>query len=339
MKTVVVVGAGPAGITAAIYLKRGGFNPILIEKMMPGGKVSLTHKIDNYPGFSSIGGSDFANNLMEQLMQNEIEITFDEVIGVSRKDVGFSVKTLSTCYDADAVIISTGTIERKLGIPGEKEFFAKGVSTCAVCDGGFFKGQPMAIIGGGNSALEEALYLTSLTEKVYVVHRRNEFRGALDSVEKVQELKNIGKIELITPAEVVGLVGNDKLEEVVIKRGDEVFNRECDHFIPLFGLAPKLGPLSDWGLEIEKNAIKVDNSLDYQTNIPGVYAIGDINTYPGKLKLILCGFHEATLMCQSAYQRIFPDKRYVMKYTTVGGVQGFDGSKKEAPKAVIKAFD
>ena len=107
MKTVVVVGAGPAGITAAIYLKRGGFNPILIEKMMPGGKVSLTHKIDNYPGFSSIGGSDFANNLMEQLMQNEIEITFDEVIGVSRKDVGFSVKTLSTCYDADAVIVST----------------------------------------------------------------------------------------------------------------------------------------------------------------------------------------------------------------------------------------
>ena len=114
---------------------------------------------------------------------------------------------------------------------------------------------------------------------------------------------------------------------------------EVDHFIPLFGLAPKLGPIADWGLEIEKNAIKVNNSLDYQTNIPGIYAIGDVNTYPGKLKLILCGFHEATLMCQSAYQRIFPDKRYVMKYTTVGGVTGFDGSKKEAPKAVVKAIE
>ena len=92
-------------------------------------------------------------------------------------------------------------------------------------------------------------------------------------------------------------------------------------------------------MEIEKNAIKVDNTLDYQTNIPGIYAIGDVNTYPGKLKLIFCGFHEATLMCQSAYQRIFPDKRYVMKYTTVGGVKGFDGSKKEAPKSVIKSID
>ena len=178
-----------------------------------------------------------------------------------------------------------------------------------------------------------------MAKSVTLIHRRNEFRGALDSVEKVQELKNIGKIELITPAEVVGLVGNNKLEEVVIKRGDEIFNRECDHFVPLFGLSPKLGPIADWGLEIEKNAIKVNNALDYQTNIPGIYAIGDVNTYPGKLKLILCGFHEATLMCQSAYQRIFPEKRYVLKYTTVGGVEGFDGSKKEAPKSIVKSID
>jgi len=153
------------------------------------------------------------------------------------------------------------------------------------------------------------------------------------------KIKNIGKIELVTPAEVVGIVGKEKVVGVNIKQGTETYNRSCDHFMPLFGLAPKLGPIADWGLEIEKNAIKVDNALDYQTNIPGIYAIGDVNTYPGKLKLILCGFHEATLMCQSAYQRIFPDKRYVMKYTTVGGVEGFDGSKKEAPKAVIKAIN
>ena len=105
-----------------------------------------------------------------------------------------------------------------------------------------------------------------------------------------------------------------------------------------FGLTPKLGPIGDWGLEIEKNAIKVNNSLDYQTNIPGIFAIGDVNTYPGKLKLILCGFHEATLMCQAAYQIINPGKRYVLKYTTVSGVDGFDGTRKEAPKAVVKAI-
>ena len=107
----------------------------------------------------------------------------------------------------------------------------------------------------------------------------------------------------------------------------------------LFGLTPKLGPIANWGLEIEKNAIKVDNTLDYQTNIPGIYAIGDVNTYPGKLKLILCGFHEATMMCQSVYQRMNPGKKFVMKYTTVSGVDGFDGTRKEAEKAVVKAID
>ena len=111
------------------------------------------------------------------------------------------------------------------------------------------------------------------------------------------------------------------------------------HFIPLFGLTPKLGAIANWGLEIEKNAIKVNNALDYQTTIPGIYAIGDVNIYPGKLKLILCGFHEATLMCQSVYQRLNPGKKYVLKYTTVSGVDGFDGTRKEAEKAVVKSIE
>ena len=173
-----------------------------------------------------------------------------------------------------------------------------------------------------------------------LIHRRNEFRGAQDSVEKVQELKNLGKITILTPGEVKALLGKEKLTGVVVeKEGFDDFIIDTDHFIPLFGLSPKLGPIANWGLEIEKNAIKVNNALDYQTNIPGIYAIGDVNTYPGKLKLILCGFHEATLMCQSAYQRIFPERKYVMKYTTVGGVDGFDGTRKEAPKQVIKSID
>ena len=123
---------------------------------------------------------------------------------------------------------------------------------------------------------------------------------------------------------------------VVSKEGEEL-RIDTDYFIPLFGLSPKLGPIGNWGLEIEKNAIKVD-TLDYQTNIPGIFAIGDVNTYPGKLKLILCGFHEATLMCQAAYKIINPGKKYVLKYTTVSGIDGFDGSRKEAPKAVVKAL-
>ncbi|MGY8914005.1 MAG: NAD(P)/FAD-dependent oxidoreductase, partial [Flavobacteriales bacterium] len=186
-----------------------------------------------------------------------------------------------------------------------------------------------------------AIFLANVASEVSLVHRRNEFRGALDSVEKAAELAKLGKIRLFTEAEVVAVQGTDALEAVVIKHNDakkgETF-LEVDDFIPLFGLSPKLGPIGSWGLEIEKNAIKVDNSYDYQTNIPGVYAIGDVNTYPGKLKLILSGFHEAAVMCQSAYQRINPGKRYVMKYTTVGGVEGFDGTKKEAKKEVVQSI-
>ena len=181
--------------------------------------------------------------------------------------------------------------------------------------------------------------MSAIAKSVTLVHRRNEFRGALDSVEKVQELKHIGKIKLITPAEVVGLNGAEHLESIDLDQNGAHRNIKTDYFIPLFGLTPKLGAIASWGLEIEKNAIKVNNALDYQTNIDGIYAIGDVNTYPGKLKLILCGFHEATLMCQSVYQRLNPGKKYVLKYTTVAGVDGFDGTRKEAEKAVVKSID
>ena len=148
-----------------------------------------------------------------------------------------------------------------------------------------------------------------------------------------------GKINLHTDAEVVEVAGDDALRNITLQHNDDTKTvLTTDHWLPLFGLSPKLGPLSEWGLNIDKNSIEV-NTLDYQTNVPGLYAIGDINTYPGKLKLILCGFHEATLMCQSVYQRLNPGKKYVLKYTTVSGVDGFDGTRKEAEKAVVKSID
>ena len=203
----------------------------------------------------------------------------------------------------------------------------------------YFRDNTVVIAGGGDSALDWTIFLEKIAASVTLVHRRNEFRGALDSVEKVQELKNKVRINLITPAEVTALKGEEKLEALTVSHQGNLKDLECDAFIPLFGLTPKLVPIADCGLEIEKNAIKVDNSLDYQTNIPGIYAIGDVNTYPGKLKLILCGFHEATLMCQSAFKRIHPDKRNVLKYTTVSGVNGFDGSQKQAAKSTIKSIE
>jgi thioredoxin reductase (NADPH) len=261
-----------------------------------------------------------------------------------QEDGTFIVTTnKGTKHQAPVVAIAggLGSFEpRKPLLDGLDKFEDNGIAYI-IRDPEVYRDKKVLIAGGGDSALDWSIFLTDVAAEVTLVHRRNEFRGALDSVEKVQELKNQGRIKLITPAEVTALHGEDQLTAVTVTNSNtkEESKIEIDNFIPLFGLSPKLGPIADWGLEIEKNAIKVDNTLDYQTNIPGVYAIGDVNTYPGKLKLILCGFHEATLMCQSAYKRIFPDKRYVMKYTTVGGVEGFDGSKKEAPKAVVKAIE
>jgi len=246
-----------------------------------------------------------------------------------------------TKHHAPVVVIAggLGSFEpRKPQLENIDKFEDKGISYM-IKDPEVYRDKKVLIAGGGDSALDWSIFLADVASEVYLVHRRNEFRGALDSVEKVAELSKKGKIELITEAEVTGLHGDDKLEALTVKHLNSGESHiEVDHFIPLFGLSPKLGPLGNWGLEIQKNAIKVDNSYDYQTNIAGVYAIGDVNTYPGKLKLILSGFHEAAVMCQSAYQRIFPDKKYIMKYTTVGGVEGFDGTKKEAKKEVVKSI-
>ena len=202
-----------------------------------------------------------------------------------------------------------------------------------------FKDKRVIIAGGGDSALDWTIFLADICKSVTLIHRRNEFRGALDSVDKVIELKDKNKVNVITPAEVEKLHGDKKLEKITIRiNQDNLKEISTDFFIPLFGLSPKLGPLSEWGFDIEKNAIKVD-TFDYQTNIPGIFAIGDINTYKGKLKLILCGFHEATLMCQSAYKILNPGKNLILKYTTVSGVHGFDGSKKEAEKSVVKSIN
>lgn len=345
---ILIIGAGPTGLFAVFEAGLLKLKCHLIDALpQPGGQCSELYPkkpIYDIPGFPEILAGDLVDNLMKQIAPFQPGFTLGERADTIEKldDGSFIVTTdRGTKHHAPIVAIAggLGSFEpRKPPIANLSQFEDKGVEYI-IRDPEVYRNKNVVIAGGGDSALDWSIFLTDVAKSVTLIHRRNEFRGALDSVEKVQELKNLGKIELITPAEVVGLIGNDALQEVVIKRGDEMFNRECDHFVPLFGLSPKLGPIADWGLEIEKNAIKVDNSLDYQTNIPGIYAIGDVNTYPGKLKLILCGFHEATLMCQSAYQRIFPNKRYVLKYTTVGGVEGFDGSKKEAPKSIVKSID
>lgn len=345
---ILIIGAGPTGLFAVFEAGLLKLKCHLIDALpQPGGQCSEIYPkkpIYDIPAFPEILAGDLVENLLKQIEPFQPGFTLGERAETieTQEDGSFIVTTnKGTKHHAPIVAIAggLGSFEpRKPPIKTITQYEDKGVEYI-IRDPELYRGKDVVISGGGDSALDWSIFLTDLAKSVTLIHRRNEFRGALDSVEKVQELKNAGKIELITPAEVTEVYGEGKVEGVMIKTGNAVVTKPCDHFIPLFGLAPKLGPIADWGLEIERNAIKVNNALDYQTNIPGIYAIGDVNTYPGKLKLILCGFHEATLMCQSAYQRIFPDKRYVMKYTTVGGVEGFDGSKKEAPKAVIKTIN
>lgn len=346
---ILIIGAGPTGLFTVFEAGLLKLKCHLIDALpQPGGQCSEIYPkkpIFDIPAYPEILAGDLTDKLMEQIKQFEPGFTLGERADTIEKqeDGSFIVTTnKGTKHQAPVVAIAggLGSFEpRKPPIPNIANFEDKGVEYM-IREPELYRDKDVVIAGGGDSALDWSIFLADVASSVTLIHRRNEFRGALDSVDKVQELKDAGRINLITPAEVKGIVGEDKVTGVLVAPKDkEQFTLACDHFIPLFGLAPKLGPIANWGLEIEKNAIKVNNALDYQTNIPGVYAIGDVNTYPGKLKLILCGFHEATLMCQSAFQRIFPDKKYVMKYTTVGGVTGFDGTKKEAPKAVVKKIE
>ncbi len=346
---ILIIGAGPTGLFTVFEAGLLKLRCHLIDALpQPGGQCSEIYPkkpIYDIPAYPEILAGDLTERLLEQTKQFEPGFTLGERAETIEKqeDGSFIVTTnKGTQHQAPVIAIAggLGSFEpRKPPIPNIGNFEDKGVEYM-IREPEVYRDKNVVIAGGGDSALDWSIFLTDVAKSVTLVHRRNEFRGALDSVDKVQELKDAGKLKLITPAEIKEIVGEEHVEGVVIsKKGEDPFVLETDHFIPLFGLAPKLGPIANWGLEIEKNAIKVNNSLDYQTNVPGIYAIGDVNTYPGKLKLILCGFHEATLMCQSAFQRIFPDKKYVMKYTTVGGVDGFDGTRKEAPKAVVKKIN
>lgn len=272
-KKVIVVGAGPSGITACIYLKRAGFDPYLIESTMPGGKISSTFKVDNYPGFDSISGADLAFKMMDQLQKNEIEIHFETVLEVKKKEELVYIKTDSEEYQAEAVIIATGTKEKKLNIPGEEEYFHKGISFCAVCDGGFFKNKPMAIIGGGNSALEEALYLENIAKPLYLVHRRKEFRGDQILIDELEKNENV---KILTPYIPLRFIGEDKLTSLVIENVEtkEQLTIEVNAAFEYVGASANTSFIKDKEILDEKGYIIVNSKME--TAVKGIYSAGDV---------------------------------------------------------------
>jgi thioredoxin reductase (NADPH) len=331
---IIIIGAGPVGLFAVFEAGLLKLKCHLIDSLpQAGGQCSEIYPkkpIYDIPGFPSVLAGELVDNLMEQAAPFKPGFTLGEAATDIEKleDGSFIVTTIKgTKHHAPIVMIAggLGVFEpRKPPISNIVDFEDKGVEYI-IKDPEFYRGKKCVIAGGGDSALDWSIFLAEkkIATEVVLVHRSSSFRGHLDSVQKVIDLADKGIIKLITESEVVGLDGNNKIEKVIIQhqtQGEIIV--ETDHFIPLFGLKPSLGPIANWGLEIEKNAIKV-NTIDYSTNIPGIYAIGDVNTYEGKLKLILCGFHEGTIALQSAFARIHPDKKNVLKYTTVNGVQGF----------------
>ena len=330
---IIIIGAGPCGLFSVFEAGLLNMRCHLIDYLpQVGGQCSEIYPkkpIYDIPGFPEILAGDLIDNLMHQIAPFKPGFTLGERVEVIDKmdDGSFCVITNHGTKHISKVIVIAGGLgcfePRKPKIDKLSSFEDNGIDYI-IKDPLKYKDKKVIISGGGDSALDWTIHLAkNICSEVTLVHRRSSFRGHLDSVEQINKMSQAGLIDLVTNAEVVELIGDKLIDSVRIKTENKIIKKEIDYWIPLFGLTPKLGPIANWGLNLEKNAIVV-NAHDYSTNIDGIYAIGDINTYPGKLKLILSGFHEAALMSHSAFKYVFPDGKKSFKYTTVlGGIEGF----------------
>ena len=327
-----IIGAGPVGLFAVFEAGLLRMRCHVVDVLPQiGGQLSEIYPrkpIYDIPGFPEITASELVSNLARQIGPFRPRFSLGEkVTRVERNlDGTFRVQTSDhTTIGCKVIVIAAGLgcfEPRKPEIANLEKFEGKGINYF-VKDPEIFRDRKVVISGGGDSALDWTIHLAPLVKRLTLIHRNETFRGAPDSSRKVFELARAGTIDLLLNTNLNGVSGNGRLSAVsAIDANKNVLTIEADYLVPLFGLSPKLGPIADWGLILDKNAIPV-NPADYATNIPGIYAIGDINTYPGKLKLILSGFHEAALMAQSAFRFVYPDQKLSFKYTTVNGVNAF----------------
>lgn len=283
---VAIIGGGPAGVTASIYLKRAGINFILFENQLIGGKVNATAEIDNYPPFESISGFELGEKYLSELKHNEIKPVQEEIVELTKEDNIFCLKSKRNTYFAKSVIVCTGTRNRYLGFENEEKFLYKGISSCAICDGPLFKGKPMAVVGGGNSALEEALYLAKITSKVYVIHRRKEFKGSKQYLELALNNSNI---EFFTPYVIEKAEGDNNLERLVLRNVEDNSLKTIDVSV-LFeyvGLIPNTDFIKISEIKDEKGFIKVDSLME--TSTKGLFACGDVTNKNFKQVIVASG--------------------------------------------------
>ncbi|MBW6517873.1 MAG: thioredoxin-disulfide reductase [ANME-2 cluster archaeon] len=270
---VIIIGGGPAGLSAGIYAKRAMMNALLIEKLGVGGQIMKTHLIENYPGFPEVSGMDLMQKMEEHVKKFDLDMKFADVIQI--KDGG-DVKTVVTSdgeFETRSVIIATGTNPKKLGVPGEAKFTGRGVSTCATCDGFFFTGKNVALVGGGDSAIVEAIFLTKMVNKVYVIHRRDELRA--EKINQERAIKN-PKIEFIWNSNLQSIEGTDTVEKVVVKNK---LTQEMTE-IPVSGVFMYVGiePGTDYIDADKDEAGFLITGTDLSTSIAGIFAAGDCRT-------------------------------------------------------------
>lgn len=327
-----IIGAGPVGLFAVFEAGLLKMRCHLMDVLpQVGGQLSeiYPHKpIYDIPGYPTIKAQELINNQMQQIAPFAPTFSLGERVETLQKqdDGSFIVMgSEGTAVHCQVVVIAggLGCFEPRKPELANLDRFEKNNVHYMVKDPEHFRGKQILIAGGGDSALDWTVFLADIAKEVTLVHRSDSFRGAPDSAEKVYTLAQQGKINLLLSHNLSALKGADQLEavELLDKQKNQV-SVAAQHFIPLYGLSPKLGPIAEWGLAIDKNAIEV-NTFDYSTNQERIFAIGDINTYPGKLKLILCGYHEAALMCQSAFKYVYPEQKLSFKYTTVNGINAF----------------
>lgn len=290
----IIIGAGPAGMTAAIYAQRASLKTVLIEKALPGGKMTRTSEVENYPGFDFIDGQALATKMQEQVEKLNVEIIYDEVVSVDAE------KTVTLLGDrkltAKAVIIATGTVEKKIGVPGEDEYYGKGVSYCGVCDGFLFKDKTITVVGGGYAACEESLYLTRMTNNLNLVHRREGFRADEKTVTKVKKHPNINMQVNYRVVEVIGDPVEDKVVGLKIENTTtkEIKEIKTDALFPYIGSDPITSFVRDLGICDEEGYILVDEMG--QTKVPGIFAAGDV--IKKKLRQIVTATNDGAIAAQ-----------------------------------------
>jgi len=278
MYDLIIIGAGPAGLTAAIYAARGGLKTAVVESMMPGGQAASTEKIENYPGFpEGISGFELTNLFYKQAINQGTEFIFEPVEKMELEKNLKRVHTNQQVLEAKAVIIAAGSKPSPLGAKGEDIFHGRGVSYCATCDGAFFKGKRVAVVGGGNAALQEGIYLTKFAAEVFIIHRRNEFRAAPTVVEKA---KNNEKINFILDTVVDEISGGEKVEKVTLRnvKTNALSDLAVDGVFIYIGTQPNTQFVAEYFRTDEKGYIITDALL--KTNVEGVFAAGDIRNTP-----------------------------------------------------------